>query len=110
MFGGLFDRSAMAEYRQAVFVSTSGPRGPYTLHPQRPMIPTFHGSHYGRNGGRMVPYNGSLVRFTQFYARGDPRYGEIVRAALITHLSPTNLTEVYNVSWVVTLPADMWPE
>ena len=51
-----------------------------------------------------------LVRFTQYYVKGDSRYGEIVRAALITKLTPYEVEETYNVSWVASLPSEMWPE
>jgi len=58
----------------------------------------------------MVPFRGGLVRFTQFYFADSHRYGEIVRAAVVSKLTLTEVVEEYDVSWVVSLPADTWPE
>lgn len=51
--------------------------------------------------------SGALVRYTQFYQRRDDRYGEGVRAAVVTQLSPTAFEEAYHPDWVATMPADV---
>ena len=110
IFGGLFDRSKQRTSKQVIYVSSNGPKGPYTRHPGAP-LPMMRPDHFGRNGGRMTRFNDTgLVRFTQYYVKGDSRYGEIVRAALITKLTPYEVEETYNVSWVASLPSEMWPE
>lgn len=62
--------------------------GPWTEHPESPIIEGD--AHIARPGGRMILYNGQIVRYTQ---DDDPDYGNQLRAFFVTELTPVRYQE-----------------
>jgi hypothetical protein len=82
------------------------PGGPWTEHPKSPVIE--HDRHFARPAGRVVPWGGGLIRFTQDCA---PRYGMKVWAFVVTALSRTDYREeLAHPIPIVALGAHGWNE
>jgi hypothetical protein len=64
------------------------PLGPWTEHPRSPII--VRNRQITRPAGRVIAWNGSLLRFTQDC---EQYYGRLVRGFRITQLTPTTYSE-----------------
>jgi hypothetical protein len=64
------------------------PVGPWTVHPQSPVV--YHNRNISRPGGRLIIYDGRIVRYTQ---DGEPNYGSSLRAFQVEELSVSAFRE-----------------
>jgi hypothetical protein len=84
----LFASPATQQHNVLCLYYADSPTGKWVQHPMSPVV--AGNNRIARPGGRVLPWNGSLLRFAQDCF---PTYGKQVRAFRITELTPTKYRE-----------------
>jgi len=84
----MFACPSTQEHNVLCLYYSDSPTGKWVQHPRSPVV--AGNNRIARPGGRVLPWNGSLIRFAQDCY---PTYGKQVRAFRITELTPTTYRE-----------------